>query len=529
MEWFHCQNCHLPLELDSSLLGLSEPQQKLIINSVGTHIEESRERLQDDQLNKLKHTKSIEKANESLSDGIEIINPVVSFTEKQKETVLLKKDYDNGKKLYEEEDDDFETNDLEKTTVSNALSSQIQILTNMFNILSTKTNFDYPICEDCCQLLTRTLRAEVNEISNEKKTYSEFLNKLEKEQQNFKVQVADDETLHSQQNDINSEKDKLLQRLSLLEKEDNNLDKQIHELEEKLKLKQEEAKKLLKKANLDDMKKLNFNKNLQDLNNKYEISLNSFDTLRKTNIYNETFNISHDGPFGTINGLRLGGFNELKVSWREINAALGQIILLLNILCEKLNCKLNDYKLQPMGSVSRISKFDQISKSWVSLEAYNDENFKFTKLFHRETNFDKSLVCLLEIIKQLSKHVLTTNLENESDTSNYENDAATSLTTSHLFQNGGRKTFKKNERWMTQKSIMNVNENFKTSKTINSIHSNSELQELPYIMLDGKINAISVKLYGNEPNLEWSTAMKFVLTNVKWLLAFSSHRLSTGG
>lgn len=76
-----------------------------------------------------------------------------------------------------------------------------------------------------------------------------------------------------------------------------------------------------------DLNNIQFNKNLQSLKLQYELSLNQLDKLRKINIFNATFKISHSGPFATINGLRLGSIPESVVPWKEINAALGQLIL----------------------------------------------------------------------------------------------------------------------------------------------------------------------------------------------------------
>eukprot|EP01043_Picozoa_sp_COSAG02_P010421 COSAG02_NODE_365_length_23749_cov_13.908584_18_plen_221_part_00 len=48
--------------------------------------------------------------------------------------------------------------------------------------------------------------------------------------------------------------------------------------------------------------------------------------LRHTNVFNDTFHISHDQlehKFGTINGLRLGTLPAFRVEWAEINAAWG--------------------------------------------------------------------------------------------------------------------------------------------------------------------------------------------------------------
>ena len=56
--------------------------------------------------------------------------------------------------------------------------------------------------------------------------------------------------------------------------------------------------------------------------------------LQATNVYNDVFNIWHDGPFGTISGFRLGRTNNCPVEWDEINAAWGQAVLLLHTMAQ---------------------------------------------------------------------------------------------------------------------------------------------------------------------------------------------------
>ena len=56
--------------------------------------------------------------------------------------------------------------------------------------------------------------------------------------------------------------------------------------------------------------------------------------LQATNVYNSIFNISHDGPFGTISGFRLGRTSGCAVDWEEINAAWGQAVLLLHTMAQ---------------------------------------------------------------------------------------------------------------------------------------------------------------------------------------------------
>jgi beclin 1 len=46
------------------------------------------------------------------------------------------------------------------------------------------------------------------------------------------------------------------------------------------------------------------------------------------------------------------------VDWSEINAALGQTLLLLYTVAKKLNFKFKSFKLVPNGSFSRIERID---------------------------------------------------------------------------------------------------------------------------------------------------------------------------
>ena len=67
----------------------------------------------------------------------------------------------------------------------------------------------------------------------------------------------------------------------------------------------------------------------------------------------------HDGHFGTINGLRLGRLPTFLVEWSEINAAWGQVVLLLHSLAKKINLVFKRYKLIPYGNHSFIQSLDQ--------------------------------------------------------------------------------------------------------------------------------------------------------------------------
>jgi beclin 1 len=141
--------------------------------------------------------------------------------------------------------------------------------------------------------------------------------------------------------------------------------------------------------------------------------------LQRTNVYNDTFFISHDGIFGTINGLRLGRLPNHSVDWSEINAAWGQTLLLLQTIAERLSFSFHGYKLRPLGSTSRIEKLEysqeqsDVSRTpapravapskIIQLELYSS-GASFERIFHAR-RYDQAMVAFLECLSQVGKHV----------------------------------------------------------------------------------------------------------------------------
>lgn len=451
-----CQNCQLPVEVDHSLVDLSLAQRKLLLNSGGEPLSQVY-RIPQERLQKLSH---IRKPSE-LSLQKSVVNSLDSYVFLHGDSSTLQRSNNIIASSGEEESGD----DEEEDSTTKTLSSHVNALTNIFNILSSKGNIDYPVCQDCCDLLMQKLKSEYDDAIKERGIYSSFLSRLQKQQEldalKPKKQIYSSEEVDG----MKTEQEKLLQELLELEKQDDELVQEIVELEKQLQLKNEQQAKELQKQNLEDLEKIEFVKEVQSLKNQYELTLNNLDKLRKTNIFNETFRISHDGPFGTINRLRLGGFDEVRVPWQEINAAMGQLVLLLATISTRLHFKLDGYRLRPMGSFSKVEKFDVDAQDWVSYDAFNNGEFKLGKFFYKETSFDKALECILAVVDQMASRLSSTSTE-------------------------------------------------------------QEVIELPYTMHNDKINGITIKLFGNKPNIEWTTACKLLLTNAKWLLAFSSSRIS---
>mmetsp|Transcript_5274 Transcript_5274/g.7722 ORF Transcript_5274/g.7722 Transcript_5274/m.7722 type:complete len:287 (-) Transcript_5274:356-1216(-) len=127
-------------------------------------------------------------------------------------------------------------------------------------------------------------------------------------------------------------------------------------------------------------------------------ALQKFQRARRLNPTNDCFHIWHDGPFGTINGLRLGNYGG-KVPWTEINAALGTSALLLMTLATRpgSNFRFSAYDIVPMGSFTKIATRPRTKGDYVTVyNLYSDDSFQ---LFGKR-NFNFALNGFLQCLKE---------------------------------------------------------------------------------------------------------------------------------
>jgi len=232
--------------------------------------------------------------------------------------------------------------------------------------------------------------------------------------------------------------------------------------------------------------------------------------LQRTNVYHDAFHITHDGHFGTINGLRLGRLPGKNVEWAEINAAWGQTCFLLTVVAEKVGFEFSGWRLKPMGSVSAVERVEVKAtvsnssagghrgsiKSSTSATATSREQEDVKVLetlpLHYSSDlpialafwnrhFDTAMIAFLDCVKQLGAHVERTTAEEAQ---------AQQRTGSASAGTGGERT-----------------------------KGRSGGLRLPYSIRGDVINDVSIKLGGDA---NWTRACKSVLTCLKLLLAYAS-------
>lgn len=456
---FRCQKCNGRIKLDGSLMKLNLAQVNLLTNKTN-------ETFNDNDGLKLDPKDFIPEDRLSLYNAVSNENEDPMNLTDLTESEDSKHDELNSTSfgmVDAEGNDDNKYSPADEEGHYITISSRINTLKKVFEILSTNQEIDHPLCIDCSNLLLANFKLKFDQNQREKEYYMSFLRKL-KERDNNDTSDSDLDSKFS--NSLNNFKqlslaeEEKLERLKDLERNKNDLDKQLTELNYQLnELNQNEVNDVLKLKNnlqLDLRSKVN---TLEQSKSLYQSHLNHLDSLRNLNIYSKFFDISVDDKdtYGTINGHRLG----YKVPWSEINAALGQIVLLLVFLVKRLNFNLKDYKLVPMGSQSQILKLSANSSSTEQphktiLNLFSSNDFSLGKLFNFN-KLDVAMIALLDIISQIQAEILRMDEE----------------------------------------------------------------MELPYA-ISAKRDAVGGKSIRITSNSEWTHGCKFLLTNLNWILTYTS-------
>ncbi|KAI0358677.1 APG6-domain-containing protein [Trametes cingulata] len=280
------------------------------------------------------------------------------------------------------------------------LSHHLRSSLRLFNLLSSRTDLDHPLCAECTHILLGTLTRQLEETKKERDGYIAFEKevKKEKEREGSGVNRLEAEAKIER---LKEEERLAIEQLKAAEREHQQLEEELKNLEREEKVLGEEEAEFWRQHNAHLLKSAEQASQLAALRAAYAADSATLDKLERTNVYNDAFCIGHDGVFGTINGLRLGRVPGVPVEWAEINAAWGQTLLLLYTIARKLDFTFENYRLVPMGSFSRIEK---TTGDKATYELYGSGDLHFGRLLHNR-RFDFAMVAFLDCLKQLMDYV----------------------------------------------------------------------------------------------------------------------------
>lgn len=296
-------------------------------------------------------------------------------------------------------------------------ADEMDRVNRLFEILSARSDIDYPVCVDCTDMLVSGLQKKLDLATKERDVFVKSLREI----QASRPSAADIKAQQTSLKRAEEDRDHALKELKKLEKDKDDLDAEIVALEEESRQLDKEEELFWRERNTFATKMSDFQSDRDSINVKYSNDSELLQKLQRSNVYNDTFNISHDGNFATINGLRLGRLSSKPVDWPEINAAWGHALLLVVTVAEKLGYQFNGYEPQPMGSTSRIIQHDaaspsssrvgsrpsqqqtrQVKKHMLELYSSGDMPLGLT-FMHRK--FDNAMVAFLELVRQLGVFV----------------------------------------------------------------------------------------------------------------------------
>ncbi|KAF2132718.1 APG6-domain-containing protein [Dothidotthia symphoricarpi CBS 119687] len=368
-----------------------------------------------------------------------------------------------------------------------SMADGLETTNRMFEILSARSDIDHPICVECTELLVDGLQKRLGVATRERDAYVDYLRRA-----NTDVPSADEvKAAESALQAAKTAEATALANLESLEAEKADLDAQLAALEVEARQLDQEENDFWRNRNAFAATLTGFQSERDALTTRHAHDAQILNQLQRRSVYNDTFNITHDNHFATINGLRLGRLPSPYVDWPEINAAWGQTCLLLATLAERLGCKFQGYELSPMGSTSTILKLDakggaasvadaqsSTTSSSVArqrLELYSSGDFPINFGFlHRK--FDTAMVAFLECLRQLGDFVETQGIH-----------AGSSL----------------------------------------AVGSGGPGVKMPYEIRKDRIHDQSIKLALNKEE-SWTKACKYTLTCCKYLLAHANNVESMG-
>ena len=358
------------------------------------------------------------------------------------------------------------------TDPETSLSREMESTMRLFEILSSRSDIDHPICSECTELLLDSLEQRQTNVIKERDGYVQFLKQA---QQDVPTDEEKAKTKHDLEDARRREKH-ALEELESLEAEKARMEDEIAALDAETELLDDEEERFWLVRNAFSAELTTLQSERDSLQNQLAHDTKILEALQKANVYNDTFCIGHDGIFGTINGLRLGRQPDHPVDWPEINAAWGQTLLMLSVVAEKLGVVLRGFELVPVGSTSKVVKIESSQAGSTAdgtpkktiFELYSSGDLPLGLGFlHR--NFDNAMVAFLECLRQVGEHV----------------------------------------------------------RRATAADPQTKELVLPYPIVKDKIGDVSIKLGNFGQEEQWTKACKYTLTCCKFLLAHTSHIAET--
>ncbi|KAK9387020.1 autophagy protein Apg6-domain-containing protein [Lipomyces mesembrius] len=173
--------------------------------------------------------------------------------------------------------------DAEKYSLSNRFKTSDRI----FDIVSSKTDLDQPICSECMELLVEGLKQQYIEIVRDRDAYAEFLKQVQNETPSPEVQAAAEKELA----EISKQQEEVIAELRKAEEERKKVEAEIEELEKQSKQLSSEEEHFWATRNKFSQELEEFLNERDAVKMQYAHDSELLEKLKKTNVYSDIFAI----------------------------------------------------------------------------------------------------------------------------------------------------------------------------------------------------------------------------------------------
>lgn len=278
----------------------------------------------------------------------------------------------------------------------------------------SESSIQHPLCRDCAQDCLDHMAARADEVKAEVDTLSLMEREMERlalVDGDLEMSQEDMTRWRREQNSIANKIDSMNEEIQQLKEILDSYDRDHLVLKEKLQSLEAESKGLEEeekrfwyryetlRSESDQIASEEAKLHEQIKNEKLILS-----SLQSSDAYMDAFCIEEDASgMGTINDLRLGrllqrGPRTDQVEWTEINAALGQVALLITVLGRLMKYSFKEYKVIPRCSISCI---ETLNPERAMYELYGTNDWQIGRLLHSR-RFDHGMVGILTCVKELA-------------------------------------------------------------------------------------------------------------------------------
>ncbi|ETO63440.1 hypothetical protein, variant 1 [Phytophthora nicotianae P1976] len=375
-----------------------------------------------------------------------------------------------GHASHEEENPEMEDSMVAVPTYAD-LSHHVQLLTTQ-QAHCAGLPVTTPVCKECMDGMVTMIDGQAERARYEKRCFTGFLHNTTSSTAHSEDIEHIDDKIRFYENELNA----LEESLKLMESEREAIAQQQEAMNE------EEKALIYEEAGLwDQFNGLQLQESVfQEIRDAGTAQIDTMErkvaSAKHLNILTDMFIIGYDGAFGTINQFRMGQSASLALEWNEINAAFGECALLLQTLANMVGLEFSDFKIVPLGSFSKIIRTSNLRMEYCL----------YVVLLWRQRG--TSVLIVLNWSFLPCRH--------GSDQQNFAE--------SHFNLGLGA--------WITC-----------LGQLMAFVRARDPSIRLPYKVAKHSIGGYSILFLKNK-HKEWTKALKYALTNLKWLLTWVSAR-----